>query len=135
MNEPPANEEDGDPAIPPAHIEQWPPAGDEDESTDNEEENVAASNDNLKQDTVQDVEEAKSTKNADIEARAQEIRNVWNADMEGWSKMYYAAESPSKAALYSAYWHRSMALRDQEIAKLTDPSIEVKYPMKRIKLA
>ena len=80
-------------------------------------------------------EETKNTSNADIETRAQEIRDVWDADMAGWARMIYAADSPSKAALYSAYWHRSMALRDQEIAKLTDPSIEVKYPMKGIELA
>ena len=135
MNDHSANEENRNPDRARATIAQWRPAQDEDESTDNEEEDIVEQTDNRKQDTEQDVEETKSTSNAEIETRAQEIRDVWDADMAGWARMIYAADSPSKAALYSAYWHRSMALRDQEIAKLTDPSIEVKYPMKGIELA
>ena len=110
----------------PALVEWKPSANNND--TDNEEDDIIVQ---LDVDVDRDPD-AVARAHGDLERKARAIRDLWNADMKGWAELANKASTPRELATYNAYYNRSMTLRNQEIAKLGDPSIEVKYPMKGV---
>ena len=110
----------------PALVEWKPSANNND--TDNEEDDIIVQLDV----GVDRDPDAVARAHGDLERKARAIRDLWNADMKGWAELANKASTPRELATYNAYYNRSMTLRNQEIAKLADPSIEVKYPMKGV---
>ena len=106
---------------------EWQPTANNDD-TDNEENDIILQSDI----DVNRDPDAVARAHGDLERKAREIRDLWNADMKGWADLAKKASTPRELATYNAYYNRSMTLRNQEIVKLADPSIEVKYPMKGV---
>ena len=63
-----------------------------------------------------------------LENKIKEVMSMWEDDIDGWGYLVSITEGeePEK---YEGFLRRSISLRDSEIKKLRDPSIEVVYPM------
>ena len=63
-----------------------------------------------------------------LENKIKEIINMWEDDIDGWEYLVSITQG-EEAAKYEGFLRRSVWLRDSEIEKLRDPSIEIEYPM------
>ena len=65
---------------------------------------------------------------ATLDEQAQELRRLWNLDIAHWEQRYL--HHPDDVEQHIAYYcmHRAIELRDQEIAQVYEPTLEIDYP-------